>query len=68
MKVWYVTNVRLPTEKVHGYQIMKMCEAFAAAVGTRSGLVSPKCLLVDIPWQSINASVRYFRLILKLPL
>jgi len=25
----YLANVRLPTEKAHGYQICKMCEAFA---------------------------------------
>ncbi len=25
----YVSNARLPTEKAHGYQICKMCEAFA---------------------------------------
>ncbi len=25
----YVANIRLPTEKAHGVQIMKMCEAFA---------------------------------------
>lgn len=25
----YLTNSRLPTEKAHGYQICKMCEAFA---------------------------------------
>jgi glycosyltransferase involved in cell wall biosynthesis len=25
----YIANVRLPTEKAHGYQISKMCEAFA---------------------------------------
>jgi glycosyltransferase involved in cell wall biosynthesis len=29
MKIVYLTNVRLPTEKAHGLQIMKMCEAFA---------------------------------------
>lgn len=29
MKLIYLTNVRLPTEKAHGFQIMKMCEAFA---------------------------------------
>jgi glycosyltransferase involved in cell wall biosynthesis len=28
-KVIYLANVRLPTEKAHGYQICKMCEAFA---------------------------------------
>src|SRR5687767_4770009 len=25
----YAANARLPTEKAHGYQICKMCEAFA---------------------------------------
>lgn len=29
MKLVYLTNARLPTEKAHGYQICKMCEAFA---------------------------------------
>ncbi len=29
MKVFYIANIRLPTEKAHGVQIMKMCEAFA---------------------------------------
>lgn len=28
MKITYVANVRVPTEKAHGYQIMKMCETF----------------------------------------
>ena len=28
-KVIYIANARLPTEKAHGYQICKMCEAFA---------------------------------------
>src|SRR3989344_1385796 len=27
--ILYIANVRLPTQKAHGYQIMKMCEAFA---------------------------------------
>jgi len=31
MKLIYVTNVRLPTEKAHGLQIMKSCEAFKRA-------------------------------------
>src|SRR4030042_1972794 len=30
MKLIYITNARIPTEKAHGLQIMKMCEAFAA--------------------------------------
>lgn len=29
MKIIYITNARLPTEKAHGLQIMKSCEAFA---------------------------------------
>lgn len=28
MKIYYIANVRIPTEKAHGLQIMKMCEAF----------------------------------------
>lgn len=30
MKIIYLANIRMPTEKAHGIQIMKMCEAFAA--------------------------------------
>jgi glycosyltransferase involved in cell wall biosynthesis len=29
MKIFYIANARIPTEKAHGVQIMKMCEAFA---------------------------------------
>lgn len=28
MKLIYITNSRIPTEKAHGFQVMKMCEAF----------------------------------------
>ncbi len=28
MKIIYLVNARIPTEKAHGYQIMKMCEEF----------------------------------------
>lgn len=31
MKIIYINNSRLPTEKAHGYQICKMCEQFAQA-------------------------------------
>lgn len=31
MKIIYIANVRLPTEKAHGLQIMKMCQAFSLA-------------------------------------
>ena len=29
MKLIYIANARIPTEKAHGIQIMKMCQAFA---------------------------------------
>jgi len=41
MKLTYIANVRLPTEKAHGLQIMKVCEAFAKA-GARVTLVVPR--------------------------
>ena len=31
MKITYLANVRIPTEKAHGVQIMKMCQAFKKA-------------------------------------
>ena len=31
MKLLYIANIRLPTEKAHGLQIMQNCEAFADA-------------------------------------
>ncbi len=39
-KLVYIANIRLPTEKAHGIQIMKMCEAFAEA-GMNVELVVP---------------------------
>lgn len=40
-KLLYISNIRLPTERAHGIQIMKMCEAFAK-VGFDVELVVPK--------------------------
>ena len=31
MNILYIANVRLPTERAHGYAIMKLCEEFARA-------------------------------------
>lgn len=31
MRLIYLTNSRIPTEKAHGFQVMKMCEALANA-------------------------------------
>ncbi len=39
-KILYITDVRLPTEKAHGIQIMKSCEAFSRA-GIEVELVIP---------------------------
>jgi len=32
MKIIYLANARIPTEKAHGVQIMKMCEVFALSI------------------------------------
>jgi glycosyltransferase involved in cell wall biosynthesis len=40
-KFYYVANIRLPTEKAHGIQIMKMCEAFAE-LGQEVELIVPQ--------------------------
>ena len=34
MNIAYLANARIPTEKAHGIQIMKMCEAFSISGGT----------------------------------
>lgn len=53
MKLLYWAHVRLPTERAHGLQIMKMCRAFARAVlGLEVELVVPqrKNHLTDEPF------------------
>lgn len=39
-KIYYITNLKLPTEKAHGYQIVKTCEALAKK-GAEVKLVMP---------------------------
>lgn len=39
-KLIYISNARIPTEKAHGIQIMKMCEAFAKQ-GVKVELIHP---------------------------
>lgn len=41
MKILYIAHIRLPTERAHGIQIMKMCGAFAHT-GNNVELVIPK--------------------------
>lgn len=38
MKLIYISNARIPTEKAHGIHIMKMCEAFAVFEGFTKSL------------------------------
>jgi len=40
-RLHYLADVRLPTEKAHGWQIVKMCEAFASS-GARVKLWTPR--------------------------
>jgi len=40
MKLIYIANARIPTEKAHGYQISMMCESFAS-LGLKVELVLP---------------------------
>ncbi len=40
MKILYIANARIPTEKAHGYQIMKMCESFSK-IGFKLELILP---------------------------
>ena len=41
LRLTYVANVRLPTERAHGFQIAKMCEALAAE-GADVALLHPR--------------------------
>ncbi len=41
MKLFYLANIRVPTEKAHGLQIVQMCEAFAQA-GAEVTLIVPR--------------------------
>lgn len=47
MKIIYIANIRLPTEKAHGIQIMKMCEAFAENGATVSLIVPARKNNID---------------------
>lgn len=52
MYIDYVANIRLPTEKAHGVQIMKMCEAFARAETDVHLIVSGrKSSIMDDPFR-----------------
>lgn len=40
MRIVYINNVRIPTEKAHGYAIMKMCEEMST-LGVETSLIVP---------------------------
>src|SRR3989344_8405253 len=46
MKILYIASIRLPTEKAHGVQIMKTCEAFSE-IGVETILSVPHFILSD---------------------
>jgi glycosyltransferase involved in cell wall biosynthesis len=52
MKILYIANARMPTEKAHGLQIMKMCQAFAN-LGHEVTLVIPhrRNIITDDPFR-----------------
>src|SRR3989344_8540789 len=50
MRLYYIANLSLPTEKAHGTHIMRMCEAFADAVGRR--VFAPVTLVVPFRWRT----------------
>ncbi len=52
MKICYIANIRIPTEKAHGIQIMKMCEAFASLGHKVTLIVSKrKSKIKDNPYE-----------------
>lgn len=64
MKLLFVTNARIPTEKAHGLQIIKMCEAFQRQglevelfVPTRGQ--SPEMQDIDNLWQYYDVDTRF---------
>jgi glycosyltransferase involved in cell wall biosynthesis len=60
MKILYVTNLRLPTEKAHGAQIMKMCEAFAQS-GAEVELAIPdrRSSIVEDPFEYYGIRTKF---------
>ena len=42
VRLFYIQNIRIPTEKAHGIQIMKMCQAFGLHHDVEVTLIAPK--------------------------
>ena len=60
MKIVYIANIRMPTEKAHGVQIMKMCEAFTQ-LGHEVELVVPnrKTPIAEEPFLYYGITARF---------
>ena len=60
MKIIYITDARLPTEKAHGLQIMKTCEALVRA-GHDVELIAPirRNHLSDDPFDYYKITTRF---------
>ena len=69
MRLLYLSNARIPTEKAHGLQIAKMCEAFSAC-GVETVLIHPQrvqsALFQNTPsiWDYYGLRYRFQRLTL----
>src|SRR3989339_835960 len=61
MKIIYIVNARIPTEKAHGLQIIRMCDAFAALPGIELELVVPKRnnLIMEDAFQYYNLKNKF---------
>lgn len=65
MKLAYLANIRLPTEKAHGLQIMQMCEAFAEQpdvtliLYTARRLNTPELRSVRDVWEHYGVSHKF---------
>ncbi len=76
MRLSYIEPIRLPTEKAHGYQIMKTCEALAASgvavdliVADRRNPIGEKDVFkyYDLPATFVMRRLPVFDLIGRLP-
>jgi glycosyltransferase involved in cell wall biosynthesis len=60
MKLLYLSNTRLPTEKAHGAQIMKTCEAFArAGVDLTLVVTDRRSDIADDPFSYYGVTTRF---------
>lgn len=60
MKIIYIANIRMPTEKAHGAQIMKMCEALErAGVEVTLAVTNRKTDIRDDPFSYYDIRTKF---------